>query len=180
MGSTYILHQSALTNTTSKNFISIYNPASSGKTVRVWRTWISNAQVSAITGGITILDIGGFSITYTAGTSITSSFVAMDSASTITSSGIIAETGATNITVTRLIRRISMATDEIAVSDATFDALNNIPGLSTYIDLGYNETDIQPFYLRETEGFTIQQAGSFISTATNTGTFDFTVEFDII
>lgn len=180
MGATYILHQSAIANAAGKNYISIYNGAGSGKTIRIWRLWVSNAQTGTVTGGVSVADIGGFSGAYTGGTAIISSAVSMDSTNAAIPAAIVASTGSTAITINRLLRRVAFLTDEFVVSDATSDMLNVGPVLSEYLNVGCQETDVQPFILAEGEGFTFKHINTAIANNNAVGSFDITLEFDII
>lgn len=180
MGATYILHQSAIANSAGKNYISVYNGAGSAKTVRIWRLWVSNAQTSSVTGGVSVAALGGFSGAYTGGTAIISSAVSMDSTNAEIPAAIVASTGSTAITINRLLRRVAFLTDEFGASDATSDMLNVGPVLSEYLNVGYQETDVQPFILAEGEGFTFQHINTAIANNNAVGSFDITLEFDII
>ena len=180
MGATYILHQSAIANAANKNYISIYNGVGSGKTIRIWRLWVSNAQTGVVTGGIAVADFGGFTGAYTGGTEIISSAVSMDSNNAAIPAAIVASTNSTGITIDRLIRRIALITDEFGVSDATSDMLNVVPGLSEYLNAGCQEADVQPFILAEGEGFTFKHINTAIANNNAAGSFDITLEFDLI
>ena len=180
MGATYILHQSAIANAAGKNFISIYNGSGSAKTVRIWRLWVSNAQTGTVSGGIAVANLGGFSGAYTGGTAIISSAVSMDSTNTEIPAAIVASTGSTAITIDRLLRRIALITDEFGVSNATSDMLNVGPVLSEYLNVGYQEADIQPFILAEGQGFTFQHINTAVANNNTVGSFDITLEFDLI
>lgn len=181
MGATYTLHQSAIANSVGKNFISIYNGAGSGKTVRIWRLRVSNAQGSGtVNGGTCVADLGGFSGAYTGGTAIIASSISMDSTNAAIPAQIVASTNSTGITVNRLLRRVLFLTDEFVVADATSDMLNVGPVLSLYLDVGYQEADVQPFTLAEGEGFTFRHIGTAIANNNAVGSFDITLEFDLV
>lgn len=180
MGATYILTNTGNANASAKNFIAIYNGYGSGKQIRIWRVWIQNVQTSSITGGNTIVNLGRFYGAYTGGTAIISSAVSMDSTNVALPSQIVAASAPTGITLADLIRRICLFTDEFAVSNSTSDVLSVIPGLCCYLELGYFNNNLQPFVLAEGQGFVIQHAGSGIPNNNAVGTFDFTIEFDVI
>ena len=178
MGSTYFLPATGVANASGKNLIAIYNGNGSGKTVRIWRVFVSNAQTSAITGGTTIAIVGRFYTAYSGGTGLTP--VSMDSANPSFPSQIVSATGPTGITITDVVRQLSFFTDEFVVSDTASDILNVIPGLSVYLDFGYLDENLEPFMLAEGEGFAIQHTGAAYANNSTVGTFDIYVEFDLV
>lgn len=178
MGSTYVLPGIGITNGNLKNYIAISNQSGSGKNVRIWRVYIQNAQTAGITGGNTIANIGRFVGSYSGGTTLTP--ISMNSSNPAFPSQIVCATGATGITLTNLFFRICLFTDEFAVGDATSDMLTVIPGLSLFLDLGYYNSNLQPFIISEGEGFVIQHAGTAVANNNTAGSFNFLIEFDLI
>jgi len=178
MGSTYFLPATGVANANGKNLIAIYNGNGSGKTVRIWRVFVSNAQTNTITGGVAIARAGRFYTAYSGGTGLTP--VSMDPTNPSFPSQIVSATGPTGITITDIVRQLAFFMDEFSVADASSDILNVIPGLSVYLDFGYLDENLEPFMLAEGEGFAIQHAGAAYPNNYTLGTFDIYVEFDLV
>lgn len=178
MGATYTLFTAAVANAAAKNLLTIHNATGSAKVVYLRRLYVANAQTGTVSGGMGLMMLGRFTGTYTGGTVLTTSLITMDTTNAALPAQITATTNSTGITIADLFRRITICTDEYAVSDATGDVLTLIPKFSTIWDSGYTDSNVQPITLRENEGITLQTPAAGIWNAA--GSFNIFAEVEVI
>lgn len=179
MGATYTYFNPTVANATNKNLSIVQNATGSGKTVYIRRVWFSNNRTATVTGGVALIILGCYTGTYAAGTDQTALLISMDSTNAALPAQITANTNSTagSITIDREFRRIPVFTDEFAVSDASSDMLNVVPGFSLYWDSGYTEPDVQPIVVREGEGFVVK-AG--VAPYNLVGDFNIMIEIEVV
>lgn len=177
---TYSLMVTGLANANDKNMIAISNATGSGKVIRVYRVWVINSGTGAVTGGMTGFLMGRIAGVHSGGTAINylphSSCVTAGSATPFT--GISAASGATTITASigTEFRRVFKASDEIAATSGTMDEIQNILPWALVWDTGYADANVEPFVIRENQGFLLRTDSS---PANAVGTFSVFVELDI-
>jgi hypothetical protein len=169
MASTYIVKATAVPFASSKHMITLWNPASSGKILRVYRVWTENNQIAAVTGVTTILKL--FRITtHSSGVVL----VPQSYDSTNTALGTVtAATGAT-ATTSSLFRNYYLSNDELTAAAGTCDEWQQYSAINEIWNSGTRNTAIDPIVIRETQGISVQN-----STATTVGNMDFFIEFTV-
>ncbi len=177
---TYSLLSSIISNANNKNLVAVNNATGSGKLIKIYRIFCWNPQTGSVSGGMTGLLLGRISGVSSGGTSLTfvphSSCVSAGSATPFT--GCTAVDGATTITASigTEFRRIFRATDEISAATGSRDEIENVHPWQLLWDTGYAESNVEPFILRENEGFLIRTDASPANAA---GGFRFHLELTI-
>lgn len=178
---TYSLLSSIVANANDKNLVAINNATGSGKLIKIYRIRSWNSQTGTISGGFTGLKMGRISGVSSGGTALPfmphSSCVSAGSNTPFT--GISAVDGATTITATLAteFRRVFRATEEWAVAEATVEAIQNVHQWQIIWDTGYADSNVEPFIIRENQGFLIRTDSTPANAA---GGFRFHIELTII
>lgn len=143
-----------------KCMISVYNTSPTVK-VKIYRAWMLNNQVNAVTGVLTNLEVRKLTA-HSGGTTLTPT--PHDSTLTLPAN-ITAATNA-SFTATVLYRRFLWSTDE-PVTTATamsLDEFQIIMPLNCVWTQGYGEV-LEPIVLNQNEGFGIINTGAFVGQA---------------
>lgn len=157
MAASFTIPAIGVTFGANKSLVTLFNGASSGRVLRIYRILILNNQTVAIANGVvTALEIRRVTGT-SGGTDITS--VKHDTNSSDLASQIAIKTGATD-TVTDRLKQFYWSTDEPLNTGVTIDEWQCIPNFNFVWESGYGETNIDPIVLREGQGITIKQPGS--------------------
>jgi hypothetical protein len=166
MAATYTIAATGIAFALNKSMLAVFNGAGSGQVIRVYRVWMLNNGVAAVTGGLNTMELRRLT-TGSGGTPLTP--VKHDSTNASFPAQIVAATNA-SVTVESLFRRWIWSTDEAtANSAATMDELETLPALNLIWDVGYADTTVEPIVLREGYGLSIQCTGS--NTAGSTDLF---------
>jgi hypothetical protein len=173
MAATFSALATAVTwSTSAKTMLSLWNPAGSGKIIKVYRIWISSAQTAAVTGVIAPVQINRITA-FTQATAITP--IAYDTNDAALST--IVAGSATTVTSSTVFRRFQFSTDEPSVGTAvTSDEYQVLVPLSLHWDCGYGSSILEPITCNEGQGVAIVTAGI----ASATGSADFRIEFTVI
>ena len=169
MAKTYSFYGTALTWASGKNMVSIWNEATTGRTLRIYRVWLLNSQSGAVTGPNAVpLTMARFTNgPHNGGTPLTTVYP-HDTASsgTIPQGLTFRTTGTTTMfTGTEPFRTALRATDEATISAGiTLDELNTFVPLNVLWDSGVGDNNVEPIVIRQNEGFVIQAGttGSFV------------------
>jgi hypothetical protein len=158
------------TYTTSKNLIDLFNSASSATTVSLYRMWLFNNGVAAITGVLFLIQLKRSSAA-SLGTAITP--IAHNLANTALDVNTTAGHGRT-VTSAGIFRQLLWQQDEAAVTTLDMDALLTLIPFAEIWNSGYGDANIQPITCRaaNNEGVTLFQIGTTI-----VGTYDAEIEF---
>lgn len=177
----YTLFANTIANANDKNLIAISNATGSGKLIKIYRVWAWNPTTGAVSGGMTGLLLGRSAAVHTGGTALNflphSSCVTAGAATPFT--GCSAASGATTITATMgtEFRRVFKATDELTASSGTMDEIQNVYPWSIIWETGYGDTNVEPFILRENQGFLIRTDSA---PANAVGNFSLAVQLSIV
>ena len=153
MAQTYTVACVGIAPAANKSMIAIYNGAGSGRIVRLYRAWMLNNGVTVVTGVVSIMNLvrlstgsGGNAITPTKHDSTNENFPAQ----------IVVGNNMT-VTVSEIFRRWIWSYDEASAAvAATLDEFECVPPFTLIWDVGYGETNIEPFVCREGYGVSIQ------------------------
>lgn len=154
MAETWVASAQAVTYAANKHMFDIFNGTSSGKYIRLYKAFLFNNQTSAITG---VLNIVNMLLTSAAsgGTAVTpikldSSNAALDANTTVGHNR--------SVTGGGLLRQIIHSGDEPTVGTLDWDSLQCTIPFACLWDVGYGDSNIQPFTMRpgEDRGFSIQ------------------------
>lgn len=169
MASTYTISRLGAPLTTSKHILDVFNPAASGKIVKVYKIWICNAQTSSITG--VPLQFTIFRTTASsAGTTIVP--VSYDSTN-VTLGTVSAGTGRT-ITNGAAFRRVWWSSNEAVNNGGSVDEWQNYLTYNIWWNSAFNDANVEPIVCRAGEGVTIQQI-----TTSVVGSVDAFMEFTV-
>lgn len=157
MAATYTGLMDGATFAAGKSMATLWNGSGSGKIVKVYRIFILNNQLSAISGILTNMEIR--KITNTSGGS-NGLVIKHDSNSAAVPSEITFTTGS-NDTISNLLKTVIWSTDEPLVGGNSLDEYEMIPSFNIIWDIGYGDSNITPLTLREGEGVTVKHSGSF-------------------
>lgn len=145
-----------------KCMISVFNASGSGVVLRLYRAWMLNNQLTAVTGVLTNVEIRKLS-SMSGGTTLTPA--PRDTSSTALPAQVTAATNA-SVTPTDLYRRVIWSTDEPAANaTVTMDEFELIPSLNCIWVMGYRTTMVEPIVLREGQGFGIINTGAVVGQA---------------
>ncbi len=161
---------------TSKWMLSIENPTSSGKIVKVYRVWLQNNQVGALTGAQLIFELRKLITltTISAGTSVTPK---SQNSGNVALGTVVSWTNRTYTTIgtNALMRRLAWSTDETTVSTGTNDEWEMSFPHCIMWDSNYKDSNVEPIVLRENQALGLQQLTT--ATANFVDAFmEFTVE----
>jgi hypothetical protein len=170
--STFSATARAIAPANNKYMLTIMNPASSGKIVKVWRMWLLNSATSSVSGIMNKLELRRISAR-TAGTSITCG--CHDTAATALGT-VAVDTLSTAVSevTNALIRRIVYSSDEITIAAVANDELETLQPLMCIWDGGYGDANVNPIVLREGQGLTLKNVIS-----TKVGTVELMAEFSV-
>ena len=169
MASTYVVKGTAVPFANLKYMLDIFNPTGSGKIVRVYRIWVENNQIAAVTGVTPILKIHR-STASTGGVTLLP--VSHDSSNTALGT-ITAGTGRT-VTTSSLFRNIAIPSDEATPLTGSWDEWQQFKHISELWNSGSRVAAIDPIVCRENQGLSIQN-----STNTTVGSVDLFIEFTV-
>lgn len=156
MAQTYTLTSVNTTFAANKCLLGVYNGSGSGRIVRVYRVWILNNQITAVTGSITNVELrritagsGGTSITPFKHDSNNETFPAQVAV-------------ATNMTITPtdILTRFLWSTDEPAINALTVDEIQTFVPLSCVWDSAYADSNAEPIVCREGQGVALVNIGA--------------------
>ena len=157
MAQTYTLAAPGVSFALNKCMLGIFNGTGSGRIVRLYRVWVLNNGVAAVTGVLTNMELrrstsgsGGVSITPTKHDTANETFpaqVEVASNQTVVSSDV--------------FRRIVWSNDEATANvAATIDELETLPPLNLIWDVGYGDSNIEPIVCREGQGVCLINTGN--------------------
>lgn len=160
----------AVAYASAKDFLNIFNGASSVKTLKLIRAYIFNNGTSAVTGVLTTLQVRRIITSVSAGTTVTPVKHDTNSAALDANS-----TSGTNQTVTGsdIFRRLVYSNDEPAVSGATMDEWELLVPFAQIWDASYGDSTVEPIVCNNTP----QGVEIFHSGATAVGSCDVEMEF---
>jgi hypothetical protein len=153
-----------------KHLIDLFNSSASAKTIKIFRIWVYNNQLSAVTGVLSALQVKRTSAS-SGGTTITS--VAHSLGNTALNANTTVGTGR-SVTAGAIFRQILWSTDEPVVTTLDMDSLLTLIPFCEIWSIGYGDINVQPLTCRASnnEGITLQQPGSNAA-----GTCDVEMEF---
>jgi len=171
MASTYVASRLGAFLTTSKFILDVFNPAASGKIVKVYRIWAQNSQTAAITG-VPLQ----FTIFRTTAASAGTSIVPVTFDSTNTALGTVS--AGTGRTVTAAagdaLRRVWWSSDEASVNGGTVDEWQNYTSYNYWWNSTFNDANVEPIVCQAGQGVAIQQI-----TTSVVGSIDIFMEFTV-
>ena len=157
MAQTYTAGAIGATFANNKSMLGLFNGAGSGRVIRVYRVWVLNNQVSAVTGVLTSWTMRRTSA-QSGGTAITPT--KHDTTSENMPAQVLCATGPTaTLTADVALRTWLWSNDEPAVSSAVNDELECIVPLMCVWD-ATGDANVEPLVLRAGEGVSIHHAGS--------------------
>lgn len=169
MASTYVVKSLTIPFAASQYMLTVFNPASSGKVVRVYRIWAENNQLTAVTGINPILKIfrctaasGGYTLTPN---SYDSTNVAL---------GTVVAGSKMTVTASSLFGNRNISTDEPVINTGGQEEWMNFIHITELFNVGTRNAAIDPIVCREGQGVTIQN-----STSTTVGNIDLFIEFTV-
>ncbi len=169
MASTYLAKAFGVPFAASQHMLTVFNPASSGKILRVYRIWVENNQITAVTGVTPILKI--FRCTASSGGY---TLVPQSYDTTNTALGTVTCTSKGTVTTSSLFRNCPISTDEGVVNTGTMDEWMSFTPIYELWNGGTRNTALDQIVCREGQGITIQN-----STSTTVGTIDCFIEFTV-
>lgn len=169
MASTYIVNSFAVPFATNQHLLTLFNPAASGKILRVYRIWVENNSITAVTGVNPLLKLyrctaasSGvirYPVTYRSGN---------------TALGTVAAGSKQTVTVTSLFRNCIISNDEPVVNTSSCDEWQQFIAVSELWNGGTRNTNLDQIVCREGQGITIQNI-----TATTVSWLDCFIEFTV-
>lgn len=171
MADTHTIAALAVAFGNNKSMASLFNGASSGKVLRVYRVWMLNNQTGAVTGVLTTFSLRR-STAQSAGTAITP--VKHDTNAATLPAQVVAATGATVTSATAdTLRTVVWSNDEPAASTGTSDEFECLVPLNCIWDSDpSSSSNVEPIVLREGFGLDVRHTGSTV-----VGVADFFIEF---
>lgn len=145
MAQTYTLAATGITLAANKVILGAFNGAGSGRILRIYRVWVLNNQVAAVTGVVNTVQFLR-TTTGSGGTAITP--LKHDSSSENFPAQIVVSSNQSS-TQTDLIARLFWSSDEPAAGTLTNDELQTMPAMNLIFDVGYNDSNIEPIVCRE-------------------------------
>lgn len=152
MADTFIASRQQNRFVTDKIMYALFNGSGSGVVLKVYRIWVRNIQLTAITGIPIIMEIKSISA---ASGGIPAQLNRMSTATaTLPSQVVIGE----DMTVTEgaIRRRFTWSTDEPQIGVGSIDEIQLQRPYVTMIDFNQNDSNIQPWTLREGEGICLK------------------------
>lgn len=152
-----------------KSMLTIFNGSGSGKTLKIYRIWIINSQLTAVTGVVLTLALRRITAS-TVGSAITP--VKHDTNNASLPAQVVIGTNNTDTisaTTYRLIRRDN---DEPAVAGTGINELSMLFPMNLIWESGYYDSTIEPLTLPEGYGITLR-----CETSTTVGSLDVYMEF---
>jgi hypothetical protein len=169
MASTYIAKSLTVPFASNQHMLTVFNPAASGKIVRVYRIWIENNIVSAVTGVTPILKV--FRCTAaSAGVVI----VPVSYDSTNVALGTVAAGSKMTVTTSSLFGNRAISNEEPIQMQGGVEEWTNFIHTTELYNVGSRNSAIDPIVCREGQGITVQN-----STATTVGNIDVFIEFTV-
>lgn len=161
MAQTYTLSATGITLAANKALLGVFNGSGSGRVVRVYRVWVLNNQVTAVTGVVGVLELRRIT-TGSGGTAI--SPVQHDSNNESFPAQIVA---ASNMSVTTgdLIIRSFWSSDEPQAGTISIDEIQTVPAMNLVFDTAYSGTNVEPIVLREGYGLALMNITSTVGIA---------------
>lgn len=137
----------------------IFNGTGSGKVLRVYRIWMLNNQLNAVTGVLTNLELRKITAA-SGGTTIVPT--KNDSNTTDLPAQIVIGTNMT-ITLGGILKRVIWSTDEpVGNVTATLDELETIPAFGCIWEMGFGDPYSTPLILREGDGIALYNTGGSV------------------
>jgi hypothetical protein len=170
MASTYIVNINAISPGSAKNMIDVFNPAASGKLVKVYRIWVENNMPGPAVTGVTTI----FKIFRTTAASAGLTLVPVSFDSTNVALGTVSAGAGRTLTTTSLFRNCFISNDETGLTAATVDEWQQFTAITEMWNSGSRVSAIDPLVCREGQGIVLQ-----CSTATTVGNFDCFLEFTV-
>lgn len=157
MASTYIVSAQQIPFSANRQVLSLFNPAASGKVVKVYRVWLENNQGTAVTGVATLINLTRIT---TASGGVARTPQAFDT--TATALGTVS--AGTNMTVTEtdLLRKVIWSSDEPSLVGATVDELQTFQTFNSIWDSAFIDSNVEPIVCREGYGITIKNLTSTV------------------
>lgn len=157
MAATFTLAAVGATFANAKHMASLFNGSGSSRVLRVYRVWLLNNQVTAVTGVLTTLALRRTSA-QSGGTAVAPT--KHDTASTSLPAQVLAAIGATvTNTADVQLRTMVWSNDEPVAAGASSDELECMIPLNCIWD-STGDANIEPIVLREGEGLTLQHTGT--------------------
>lgn len=170
MAYTYTAYVNNIISANGKSIFALWNPASSGYTIYVYRIGLVETDIASVTGVMSNLSLRLISAC-SSGDTISIIKHNSNNPDMPGSSGIIAASNAT-VTSGSVLRRLAWSTDEPRNNSASNDEYQGNISLCIIWNAGYKDIRVQPLTLREGEGLHIQ-----FDTDTTTGNIDVWSEF---
>lgn len=180
MAATYTILASAVTHSTAfKCYLQLFKDATSTLTVKVYRVYLINANIAAVTGVLPVISLSSISTASSAGAPSTITPIKHDTNSaTITSGsgGFTINSGNTTTgTVVNTYRRLTYASDEYVVSGSKIENFYGLVPYSILWDSGYGDSAIEPLTLPASTAGGIMISSAGIASAA--GNVDVVIEF---
>jgi hypothetical protein len=164
------LAQAVTFSTTTKVFLQLFNGGS--RVLRVYRIWLINTQVAAVTGVVAPMLLARVTALAT-GTPTTVTPTPHDSTNSALDT-VTCNTGATALTPTSVYRRFQYLTDEHAPGTAKVDTFLGIPRFALYWDGGYGDSNVDPIVLPPNNGLCLYTSGVASAAGSADAIFEFT------
>jgi hypothetical protein len=155
---TATIGQGVAWSASAKNMMSLWNGAGSGVIARIYRIWMINNQLSAVTGvTLCVWDVRRVTVRTSGGAAVTP--VKHDTASGAVPAQVIVETTAVTLTTTDVLLRGLFSNDEPAANAAmTCEEMCDLVPLALVWDSGYGSGGtIEPLTAREGEGWVVTE-----------------------
>jgi hypothetical protein len=161
MATTYTACSKFTAFAANKSMLALYNGVGSGQVLRLYRIWLLNNQVVPVVGVLTHLELRRITAG-TGGVAVTPTL--HDTTGTALNGNVLCTTNMT-VTPSSLFKRIVWSTDEPAGNAAmSIDEMECIPAFSCIWNVGYADTDTEPFTIREGSGITLSNIGAIVGT----------------
>lgn len=157
MASTFTAAAIGVTFASNKSMLGLFNGASSGRVLRVYRVWVLNNQTTAVTGVLTNWTLRRTSA-QSGGTTITPT--KHDTTSSNLPAQVLTATGGTvTLTSDTALRAWMWSNDEPSASSGTSDEFECLVPLNCVWD-STGDSNIEPIVLREGQGISVHHAGT--------------------
>jgi len=171
MADTFTVISPGTTFALNKCMLGVFNGSGSGKVVRLYRAWLLNNGVTAVTGVLTNIELRR-TTTGSGGSAITP--MPHDSTNAALPSQLAIATNQ-SVTTSDLFRRLVWSNDEATANVAcTIDELETLPQLSQIWDVGYGDLNVEPIVCREGQGVALINTGN-----TSVGSVDVIFEITV-
>ena len=169
MASTFTAAAIGTTFGNNKSMLGLFNGASSGRVLRVYRVWVLNNQTTAVTGVLTTWTLRRSSA-QSGGTAITPT--KHDTANASLPAQVLVATGGTvTLTSDTALRAWMWSNDEPSASSGTSDEFECLVPLNCVWD-STGDSNSEPIVLREGQGISVHHSGTSV-----VGLCDVFVEF---